>query len=171
MLQLSATILNQPILSLRTGRTVAIAKMPIFNPTNLKIEGFYCEDSHDKSQLILLYQDIREVIKEGFVVNDHGVLVEADELVRLKDTLELQFELMGKHVQTVSGDKLGKVSDYAVETQTMFVQKLYVSQSVLRNFAGGSLSIDRNQINEITERRIIVNDLLQKAPLAAAAAA
>lgn len=163
MLQLSGSLLGKPILSLRTGQPVAVVTAPIFNPKNLKIEGFYCEDLYNKQQLVLLYQDIRELIKDGFVINDHDVLVEANDLVRLKEVLEAKFELLGKHVITISQVKVGKVSDYAVESETMFVQKIYVSQSILKSFTGGSLSVDRNQINEITNKRIIINDLLNDA--------
>jgi sporulation protein YlmC with PRC-barrel domain len=171
MLQLSGTLLHKPVLSLRTGQPVAVVTGPIFNPKNLKIEGFYCEDSIDKRQLVLLYQDIRELIPEGFVVNDHDVLAESDELVRLKEIIDLRFDLIGKRVQTISKEKVGKVSDYAVETETMFVQKIYVVQSILKSLTGGSLSIDRTQINEITKKHIIINDLLQDAAVPAPAAA
>lgn len=170
MLQLSSSLLAKPVLSLRTSMPIATITAPIFNPNNLKIEGFYCQDRFDKKQLVLLYQDIREVMPQGFVVNDHDVLATAEELVRLKDILELNFELIGKQVETVSKEKVGKVTDYATETETMFVQKIYVSQSILRSFAGGSLSIDRTQINEITPRRIIINDLVKTAPAQAPAA-
>jgi sporulation protein YlmC with PRC-barrel domain len=137
----------------------------IFNPNNLKIEGFYCQDRFDKTELILLYQDIRETLTQGYVVNDIDVLVEPSELVRLKDVLELKFELIGKQVETTAREKVGKVSDFATETETMFVQKIYVSQSILKSFTGGSLSIDRTQINEITPRRIIINELLKTVPV------
>lgn len=170
MLKLSADILGQPVLSLRTGTTVANVMAPIFNPHNLKIEGFFCEDRFDKSELVLLYQDIREFIPQGFVINDHDVLAEPAELVRLKDTIELRFELIGKQVETTSKEKVGKVSDYAVEIETMYVQKLYVSQNLLKSFTGGSLSIDRSQINEITNRRIIINELVKNSPMPAPAA-
>jgi sporulation protein YlmC with PRC-barrel domain len=170
MLQLSNAALNKSVLSLRTGAPIAEVKRVIFNPNNLKIEGFYCEDRFSKQQLVLLCLDIREVLAQGYVVNDHDVLVEPDELVRLKDILAVNFELIGKHVETVSHQKVGKVSDYAFETSTMYVQKVYVSQSILKSFAGGSLSIDRSQINEITPKRIIINELLKKAPAAAPAA-
>lgn len=170
MLQLSSSILNKPVLSLRTGQPVAIATAPIFNPNNLKIEGFYCEDTFNKASLILLYQDIREFINEGFVVDDHEVLAEPSELVRLKDVLDLHFELIGKQVETTSKEKVGKVNDYAIETETMYVQKLYVVQSILKSFTGGSLSVDRSQINEITNRRIIINELLKKSPVSVPAA-
>ena len=170
MLQLSATILNKSVMSLRTGTPVATVTAAIFNPNNLKIEGFYVEDRFDKSQLVLLYQDIREILPQGYVINDHDVLADPDELVRLKDVLKLKFDLIGKQVETIAKEKVGKVSDYAVETETMFVQKLYVSQSILKSFTGGNLSIDRTQINEITPKRIIINDLLDKAAVPATAA-
>jgi len=169
MLQLSASILNKSILSLRTGMPIATITAPIFNPNNLKIEGFYCQDRFDKKELVLLHQDIREMLPQGYVVNDHDVLAEPSELIRLKEVLEIGFELIGKHVETISKVKVGKVSDYAVETETMFVQKIYVSQSILKSLTGGSLSIDRSQINEITPRRIIINELLKTAPATAPA--
>lgn len=171
MLQLSASLLNKSIFSLRTGQPVAHVTGAVFNPNNLKIEGFYCADSFSKQELVLLYQDIREVVRDGFVINDHDVLTEASELVRLQSILDLRFELLGKQVETQSKKKIGKVSDYAVETETMFVQKIYVSQSILRNFTGGSLSIDRSQINEITDKRIIIQDLLEDSAVPATAAA
>jgi sporulation protein YlmC with PRC-barrel domain len=170
MLQLSGSLLNKSVMSLRTGTPIATVTGAIFNPNNLKVEGFYVEDSFDKKRLVLLYQDIRETMPQGFVVNDHDVLAEPEELVRLKEVLELRFELLGKHVETLAKQKVGKVSDYAVETETMFVQKIYVSQSILKSLTGGSLSIDRTQINEITPRRIIINDLTNKATVPAPAA-
>ncbi len=172
MLQLSTNLINKSVLSLRTGAPIATITAPIFNPNNLKIEGFYCQDRFNKKkELILLYQDIRDIMPNGYVVNDHDVLVEAGELVRLKSVLELNFELLGKQVVTTNKQKVGKVSDYATEMETMFVQKIYVAQSILKSFTGGSLSIDRNQVVEITPRRIIINELIKNAPATARAAA
>lgn len=170
MLVLSGSLLNAQVMSLRTGQAVATVTAAIFNPNNLKVEGFYVEDRFHKDPLVLLYQDIRETMPRGFVVDDHDVLAEPGELVRLKDVLSLDFQLVGKQVETIGKEKVGKVSDYAVETETMYVQKIYVSQSIIKSFTGGSLSIDRSQINEITPRRIIINDLLKKATVPAPAA-
>jgi len=162
MLQLSGTVLGRPVMSLRTGGQVATTIGTLINPNNLKIEAFYCQDSIDKKKtLLLLYRDVRDVIPRGLVVNDHEVLTEPDELVRLKDIIKIGFELIGKQVVTISKEKVGKVSDYAVETTTMYVQKIYVSQSLIKSFTGGNLSIDRNQIVEITNRKIVIQDLLE----------
>ncbi|HSW85374.1 MAG TPA: hypothetical protein VLF79_02025 [Candidatus Saccharimonadales bacterium] len=169
MLQLSSRLLNKSVLSLRTGSVIASITGPIINPDNLKVEGFYCQDNIDKQLLVLLYQDIRDMLPQGYVVNDHDVLVEPHELVRLKRVLDLNFNLMGKPVVTVSKEKVGKVSDYATDTTTMYVQKIYVAQSIIKSLTGGSLSIDRSQVNEITPRRIIINELIKNAPAAAPA--
>ncbi len=146
---------------------MATVVAPIINPDSLKIEGFYCEDRFDKSRLVLLVQDIREIMANGYVINDHDVLADPTELVRLKKVLDLNFELIGKHVVTVDKQKVGKVSDYATDTGSMFIQKIYVAQSILKSLTGGSLSIDRTQINEITPKRVIINELSKKAPATA----
>jgi sporulation protein YlmC with PRC-barrel domain len=171
MLQLSDAILNKPILSLRTGAPVAQVTSPIINPNNLKIEGFYCQDNAEDKRLILLYQDIRDILPQGIVINDYDVLADSEDLIRLKKVLEIDFELMGKPVETISREKVGKVTDYAFEATTMFVQKLYVSQSILKSLTSGNLSVDRSQVHEITPKRIIINDLLDTAPAGAAAPA
>src|ERR1700691_355843 len=116
MLQLSATLLNKAVLSLRTGSPVANVQSVIVNPNNLKIEGFYCQDKFSKEMLILLVQDIREILPQGFVV-------EEEDLVRLKDVLELNFSVINKQVVTIDKQKVGKVSDYAAETNSMYIQK------------------------------------------------
>jgi sporulation protein YlmC with PRC-barrel domain len=172
MLQLSGALLNRPILSLRTGTPVARITKPLVNPNNLKVEGFFCQSNDDRrKQFILLYQDIRDIIPQGFVVNDVDVLTDPAELVRLQEVIKINYELLGKPVVTSSKDKLGKITDYALETTTMFVQKLYVSQSILKNLAGGNLGIDRTQIVEVNDRRVIVNDLQQHVPARANAMA
>lgn len=161
MLQLSQTLYNQPVMSLRTGGQVGTATTPILNPNNLKIEGWYCNDRFTKSTLILLSQDIRDVIGQGLVIDDHDKLSDPDELVRLKDMLELQFDLLGMPVFTANKQRLGKVSDFAVEIETFYIQKIYLSQPLIKSLSGGTLSVDRSQIIEITDRKIVVQDPLK----------
>jgi sporulation protein YlmC with PRC-barrel domain len=163
MLKLASSLLTQSVLSLRTGGVVARVERAVINPDNLKIEGFYCTDSRARQELILLVQDIRDFVQNGIVVDDYNVLVEADELIRLKDVLKLQFELAGKPVQTVKKQKLGKVNDYAVDDQSFYVQKLYVERSLLKSLSSGQLSIDRTEIVEVTDKRVIIKELQKTA--------
>lgn len=144
-----------------------MALTPIFNPDNLKIEGFHCEDNFTKEPLVLLTQDIRDHIKKGFVIDDYDVLVPAEDLVRLKKVLELDFQLINKTVTTKTKKKLGKVVDFALDSETLYVQKIYVGQNILKNLSHGQLSVDRNQIIEITNKHIVIKDPLQMTPIRA----
>ena len=157
-------------MSLRTGGQIAVAQFPIINPNNLKIEGWYCDDQFSKEQLILLGQDIREMIPQGLAVDDHDVLSLPEELIRLQKILELNFELIGKQTITDHRRRLGKVNDYATDMSSLMIQKLYISQPIYKNFAGGQLSIDRTQIIEITSKHVKVRDVDEKvtSPLPAA---
>ncbi|CAN5648467.1 hypothetical protein BH23PAT1_BH23PAT1_4650 [soil metagenome] len=172
MLQLSESLINRPVMSLRTGGQIATTVAFIINPNNLKIEGFYCQDKFDKkANSILLTQEIRDQISQGLVVNDHESLSDPEELVRLKDILDIGFELIGKPVVTVNKEKLGKVQDFAADSETLYIQKLYVGQSLLKSLNTGQLSIDRNNIVEITNKKIIIQEILKPVKGQAPAAA
>jgi uncharacterized protein YrrD len=162
MLLLSESVINKPVLSLRTGGIIALIETAIVNPKNLKLEGFYCQDRLSKNKLVLLYQDIRNVVGQGIIVNDYDVLSSPDILVRLQDVLELKFDLFNKPVFTVQKERVGKVKDFAFDSDTFFIQKLYVGKSLIKAFGSGQLSIDRTQVIEVTTDKIIVQDLLKK---------
>lgn len=159
MLKLSGSLLNQPVLSLRTGDTIAVSESLIINPNNLKIEGLYCIDNRSRQRLVLLTQDIRDSIQQGLVVDDYTALTEPLDLIRLEPILKLEFELIGKPVQTAKKQKVGKVTDFAADDQTLYIQKLYVSQSLIKSLSNGQLSIDRNDIVEVTNKRIVIKEL------------
>lgn len=158
MLKLYESFEGTLVLSLRIGGPVAHIIAPIINPNNLYIEGWHVEDNRSREQLVLLSNEIRDIIPQGIAINDHEVLSQADELVRLQDILKLNFSLPGLKVTSQGGQNYGKVTDFAFETTNFYVQKIYVAQPLIRNFAGGTLSIDRSQIVEITNRRIIIED-------------
>lgn len=158
MLRLSNNYLNRSILSLRTGGVIGTATNPIINPNNLKIEGWFAQNRFEKGDFILPIIEVRDFIAKGIVVNDHDALTHPDDLVRLKETLAIQFGLIGKSVTTDRKKHLGKVVDYAVDEQSNYIQKLYVNPSLLKGFVQEQLLIDRNQIVEITDKKIIVAD-------------
>jgi uncharacterized protein YrrD len=173
MLTLGNELISKPILSLRTSSPVGVATEVIINPNNLKIEGWHALDTNDKREGILLSQDVRDILPKGFAVNDHEAISDPADLVRLQKVLDIKFEIIGKPVITTNKKKLGKVSDYAFEKNAFFIQKIYVSQSILKNFSGGGLVIDRSQVVEITHRQIVVREatVRDEAPLQAPVAA
>jgi hypothetical protein len=161
MLRLSSSLLNQPVISLRTGSQIALAVEPIINPHNLKILGWWCTGPGGKRQ-VLLADDIREDMANGLAVNNEDALSEPADLVRHKEVLDIHFELMDKLVRT-KRQKLGKVSDFSYN-DGLFVQKLYVARPLHKVFTTeDTLIIDREQIIEVTDKYILVRDTEIKA--------
>ncbi len=154
--KLSSNLLNIPILSLRTSEQVGIAVRPLINPTNLKIEAWYASGSNKKELLLLPASEIREVSRYGIIVNDTDAITETDELVRFKELLSVDFQLLQKPVVTEANEKLGKVEEYAADIDSMYIQKLYLAPSLLKSFTKERLVIGRQQIVEITDKKIVV---------------
>jgi hypothetical protein len=156
MLKLSGTLLNIPVMSLRTGGQIAIARTPIINPHNLKILGWWCNEP-DGKQSILLAEDVREAMPSGLAVNNEEALSEKEDLVRHKEILGINFDLINKPVKT-KRHKVGKVSDYSYN-DGLFIQKLYVSRPLHKVFTSDETAIiDRQQILEVTDHYILVKD-------------
>lgn len=162
MLKLYESIPGINVMSLRTGSPVGNIIRPIINPNNLYIEGWFVKEPRNNDQLILLSNDIRDVLPQGFAINDYEVLSQPSELIRLKELMELNFKLINLKVSSEGGKTYGKINDYAFETKNFYIQKLYVGQSLVKNFSGGSLSIDRSQIIEVTNRRVVIEDPSEK---------
>jgi hypothetical protein len=161
MLMLSKSLVNQPVISLRSGGQIAVATGPVINPHNLKIMGWWCKASAGR-QLVLLAEDVRDIMPSGLAVNDEDDLSAPEDLVRHSDILNARFELIEKTVKT-KRHKLGKVSDYSYN-DGMFVQKLYVARPLHKVFtAEDTLIIDRTQILEVTDHYILVRDTEVKA--------
>ncbi len=169
MLQLSPAYYDKPVMSLRTGGQVATVIEPLINPNNLKIEGFFCIDKFENKELILLSQDIRDILPQGFAVDDHSALAEPEDLVRLEKIINIRYQLPGKSVVVGKRKKLGKVVDYAVEAETLYVQKIYVGQHLLKSLTTGQISVTRDRILEITPKYIKVKDPKEPTKLAKAA--
>ena len=135
-----------------------MALQPIINPNNLHIEGWYCSQLHEKGEFILPATEVRDLIAKGLVVDDHEALTHPDDLVRLRDCIELRYTVLGKPVRTEKGVKLGKVVDFAVEEHSYSIQKLYIQPTLFKGLLQQQHSIDRSSIVEITDQEITVRD-------------
>lgn len=157
MLKLSANLLNLNVLSLRTGGPVALATTAIINPHNLKIVGWWCKLPATTAPQVLLVDDVREINDRTLAINDEEDIISPDDLVRHKDILEINYDLIGKPVKS-KHSKIGKVADFSYN-DGMFVQKLYVEKPMHKVFSTeDTVLIDRTQILEVTDHYILVRD-------------
>lgn len=157
MLKLSASLFNQPVMSLRIGGQVATASAPIINPHNLKILGWWCKAPRSAEALVLLTEDVRQELPDGLAIDDDDDLNLPEDLVRHREILDIKFQLIDKPVRTKQ-TRLGKVKDYSYN-DGMFIQKLYVERPLRKILSSDdTLLIDRTQVLEVTDQYILVRD-------------
>jgi sporulation protein YlmC with PRC-barrel domain len=145
------------VMSLQTGSELARAIKPIIDPRQLKIVGFYCEGPNlDIKPAILTIDDIREISQLGFIVDDSGVFVSPDDLVRLKAVIDFGFALEGKHAIEENGRKIGKVASYTIDMESFFIMQLSVQPGLMQAWDTAEVLIGRTQIIEITDTSVIV---------------
>ena len=162
MLYLSTKLYNIPLLSLRSAGRIGSVIKPIINPHNLHIDGFYCQVPGHKENLILLDIHIRDLSPKGIIIDDNRDLSEPDELVRLKPILKIDFQILDKSVVS-SKRKIGKLTEYAIDLKSMFIQKLYVQPAIWQSLNQQQLTFDRNSVIEVTDKHIIVSGPEEKA--------
>lgn len=159
MLKLSSTLVNIPIMGLQEAAAVGTAVRPLVNPNNLKIEGWFCTTPASKEVLFLPISDIREIARYGMAVNNRQNLAPLEEFIRLEKIMRLDYQLHGKLVVTESKKKLGKIEDFAANLDSFYIEKLYVNQRALSAFTKDQLVVSRLQIREITDKKIVVQDI------------
>lgn len=170
MMRLSDQFRNLPVLSIHAGQVIARVTDFLINPHSLAVAGFYCQSPRSNKTLVLLAQSIREVSREGIVINHEEDLAEPDDLIRLQDIIKINFSLIDKPVITESKKKLGKVQDFVIDELNWQVMKLHVQRPTWRAVLNSSLIIDRNMIVSVSRRNITVKDASTKVTEAAPAA-
>lgn len=80
-----------------------------------------------------------------------------DEIIRLKEILDLGIELNGSKVVDEDGRHLGKVRDWSVDLKAMQLSRLYVVSSNWIKALSQDLIISRGNVVRIEKGRVIVS--------------
>ena len=67
-------------------------------------------------------------------------------------------QLIGLDVETQSGELLGKVAGFVINIDTHEIEQYEVSPSLVKQFLGRVLLVNRKQVREIKKNKIIVED-------------
>lgn len=160
MLINTSRLINYPILSLHIGGRVATVTEVIIDPDSLKVIACRVEGPLVGKEVgdILPMTSVREFSRLGMIIDSTDELVEADEIVRIRDVLALNFNLVGLKVETKKGTKLGKVTDSTISPDNWQIQQLIVQRPLIKSFIDPELTISRSQIIEVDDYKVTVKD-------------
>ena len=147
-------------MSIQTGSEIAKTIRPIVDPKDLRILAYEVESdlakSHDMPIFVRL-ADVRELSSMGFILDSIDDLIELNDVIKIKEVYGLGFDIIGIHVTDEKKRKLGKVTDFTVETGDFIIQQLVVKRPLLKSFNDTELVIHRSQIIEINPDSIVVH--------------
>lgn len=157
MLVLGTQLINTPVMSLQTGAELARTKTPVIDPRTLTIVAYELTGhTLDQHPSLLRMADIRELSDIGMIIDSSDEFIGVDDVVKLKETYDLHFPLIGLSVVDDKKRKLGKVEDYSVEIGGFVIQQLTVRRPILKSLGDTELLIHRTQIIEINDTTITV---------------
>lgn len=157
---MNSRIIGTPILSVQAGGPIATIKSAIIDPNDLKILGFHLEGPlvNRAEARILDVRSIREYSQLGMVIDNIEELVAPDDVIKIQNVLELNFDLINLKVRTKKGTKLGHIIDYTLTSEDFIVQQIIVRRPLVKSLVDPELTISRKEIVEITDYEVIIKD-------------
>ncbi len=157
MLRPVETFLSVPVMSLQTGAELARTTGIIVDPRQLTVVALYVDGPLVSEHPSILHpSDIRDISAIGFIIDDESKLMSLEGLVRLREIIDFEFELIGLKVVDEDGKKHGKVSTFVINPETFTIEQLSTSQSILKSLGTVGRVINRSQIVSVSNEKIVV---------------
>ncbi len=157
MLISGAQLLGTPVMSLQTGKEIAVTDVAIINPHNLTVIAYRLRGKHlDFDPAFVRIADVREIGNIGMIVDSSDELIGEEDIVTDKPIYEMSYELQGKLVIDDRKKKMGKVDDYILDIDSFTIQKIAVHRPLLHSFKDAVLLVHRGQIVEVTDDCVVI---------------
>lgn len=156
MLIEGSKLLKYPILSLHTASRIAEVKGLVIDPNFLKVVAFEISAVSSRQSLFLEASSVREFSKMGMIVDSDEEFVEKDDVIKLKETIDLGFSLDNMKVISKKKAMLGRIEDFIVNTEDFQIMQLIVKRPIYKALIDPELVIGRSDIHEINDSEIIV---------------
>ena len=163
MLILASKLDNTPVMGLQTGSQLATVGTPVINPANLQILAYNLENnSYSDEPMLVRIAELRELSRFGFIVDSGEDFILPTDVIKIKEIIDLNFNLSGMKVVDENGEKIGKISDFTISLDNFTVQQLIVRRPLLKSFNTSELTIHRNQITSIDDDKITIKSETEK---------
>lgn len=156
MLIEGSKLLKYPILSLHTASRIAEVKGLVIDPNFLKVVAFEISAVSSRQRLFLEASSVREFSKMGMIVDSDEEFVEKDDVIKLKETIDLGFSLGNMKVVSKKKAMLGRIEDFIINTEDFQIMQLIVKRPIYKALIDPVLVIGRSDIHEINDSEIIV---------------
>lgn len=164
MLILSSKLKSTPVLSLQTGSQLATIGEPLIDPVSLKIVAYKLENNTvAPEEMLIRIAEIRELSRIGFIIDSADDFILPTDVIKIKELIDLNFDLKGMKVVDQKSAKLGSIIDFTINLSDFSVQQLIVKRPLLKSFNHPELVIPYNKIVMIDDEKVVVKSETESA--------
>ena len=144
-------------MGLQTGSQLALTSDAIIDPSNLQILAYQLKaNSFSGEEMLVRIADIRELSRIGFIVDSGEDFILPTDVIKIKEILDLNFDLLNLKVEDEKGVKIGKIIDYTLSLSDFSVQQLLIKRPILKSLNDPVLTIHRSQITAINDEILTI---------------
>jgi sporulation protein YlmC with PRC-barrel domain len=163
MQHFASQIIGKSILSFHSGKSVGEVTKFYINQNTLKID--LLQVSNDKGKTYLLTNDIKSISYIFISINSADELALDDELIRYKQVIKDNFNIIGLKVFNEDNAYLGRIKDYTIDYVEFKLSKIHLKAPLLKRILNQSLIIDRSQLVKVKKDRVIVKSTRVKSKI------
>lgn len=158
-------LIGMPVAAEDVQAKVGEIRQVIIDPTNGNLLGFLVTGGGIFApKRALSVTDIDDWDPKAIVIRSSYDLVETQEIIRFKEILDRNLNLLGMTAKTESGKRLGAVEDLLIDTENLCVEKYY-----LKDLLGDARIFGAEKVVKI-DKNIIFDDDVAEPPAGAAGA-
>jgi uncharacterized protein YrrD len=165
MLLNSSRLIGCPVLSLHLGGPIGNVVSELVDPNELKIIALNVngpQTGDGEHGDILDVKSIREFSNIGMIIDSIDDLVSEGDVIKFDKIIKLNFNIIGLTVKTKKGVKLGKITDYTFDPETMMIMQFVVKRPLMKSLLDPEIVIGRSQVKEVNDYELIVKDEEEK---------
>lgn len=152
MLILATNLFRTPVIVAGAGKLGELGE-PIINPENGQLLAFHIlPDNFLSPKKIITLTDIIILDPKVVVIKNPECLIEPNEVVRIKKSLEDKITFLKTKCYTQNGAYLGKVEDAVIDNEACMIIKYYI-KSMLQNRI-----LPAERVVEIKKNKIIFDN-------------
>lgn len=165
---LASKLKDTPVMGLQTGSQLATIGAPVINPANLQILAYKLENnqySDSGEEMLVRIAELRELSRIGFIVDSGEDFILPTDVIRIKEILDLNFNIFGMKVVDEKGENIGKIEDFTINLMNFTIQQIIVRRPFFKSFSTPELTIHRNQITAIDDEKITIRSETENKPI------
>ena len=146
-----------------TSENIPVSKVafPIIDPQTGNLLGYYCKPQNK----VLTTHEITGYYVQGIILNDNFEFNDVNDLPRIADILKSKIKIIKLPVYTTENEYIGKCRNIYINTKYNTLTSILVQKSSFPFFTSVKHIIPKQQIIEITSKKIIVKPLLKSLKL------